>query len=93
MTELTIETFSAQLSMMLRDLSRGMVAELTDFAVAYWNGHEVVFAFLRDDDSGKIEEEFDLTAYAWEEWRPQLTRWISAPRFGPRTEVLDWLNH
>jgi hypothetical protein len=46
-----------------------MVAELTDFAVAYWSGREVVYAFLRDDDNAKIEEEFDLTAYAWDEWR------------------------
>lgn len=92
MTELTIERFESQLAMLLRDLPRGMVAELTDFAVAYWNGWEVVYAFLRDDNDGRIEEEFDLTAYVWEEWRPELTRWLAEPRFIPHTEVLDWTN-
>jgi hypothetical protein len=92
MTELTIETFAAQLAMLLRDLPRGMVAELTDFAVAYWDGREVVYAFLRDDDNAKIEEEFDLTTYAWDEWHAQLIEWLEAPRFRPHNEVLDWTN-
>jgi hypothetical protein len=51
-----------------------------------------VYAFLRDEDDGRIEEEFDLTAYVWQEWQPDLTRWLAAPRFILHAEVLDWTN-
>ncbi|MFK4448372.1 hypothetical protein ABH944_008430 [Caballeronia udeis] len=59
MTEPAFEAFSTRLGMLLRDLPCGMVADLGDFALAYWNGHEVVYAFLRDDGTDQINEEFD----------------------------------
>jgi len=52
---------------LLRDQPRGTAADLIDFAVAYWNGRQVVYCFLRDDDSGHVEKEFDMAEYVWEE--------------------------
>ena len=77
--------------MLLRDQPRGMTADLSDFAVAFWNGHQVVYGFLRDDGSGLLDEEFDLADYVWEEWALTLTAWCSMPTFTARAEVLDWL--
>jgi hypothetical protein len=76
--------------MLLRDQPRGMTADLSDFAVAFWNGHQVVYGFLRDDGSGLLDEEFDLADYVWEEWALTLTAWCSMPTFTARAEVLDW---
>lgn len=43
---MTRDQFVQQLAMMLRDLPRGTAADLNAFMVAYWNGSEIVFAFL-----------------------------------------------
>ena len=74
---------------LLRDQPRGRSAELTDFAIAYWNGHQVVYCFLRDDDSRHIEEEFDMAEYVWEEWSPAFAAWLSTPVFSARPQVLE----
>jgi hypothetical protein len=91
MNALSLESFQSHLAMLLRDQPRGMTANLSDFAVAYWNGHQVVYGFLRDDSSGRLEEEFDLADYVWEEWAVTLTAWCSMPTFTARAEVLHWL--
>jgi hypothetical protein len=44
--------FAQHVSMLLRDLPIGTTADLSDFAVAWWNGRDVTYAFLRDDESG-----------------------------------------
>lgn len=92
MSNLAVEQFKGQLAMLLRDLPRATTAELTDFAVAWWDGHQVVYAFLRDDGSGAIDEEFDLDDYQWQEWETDLARWVAQPKFGERAEVREWLN-
>jgi hypothetical protein len=88
---LSLEAFQSQLGMLLRDLPPGMVAELSDFALAYWNGHEVVYCFLNDDKHRQIDEEFDINDYVWEEWAPVFAAWCAAPTFSKRPEVLNWL--
>jgi hypothetical protein len=92
MHALSLESFQSHLAMLLRDQPRGMTADLSDFVVAYWNGHRVVYGFLRDDGGGRIEEEFDLADYVWEEWALAFTAWCSMPTFTARAEVLAWFN-
>lgn len=67
------------------------MAELTDFAVAYWNGHEVVGLFLREDDPETLDEDFELDENVWENWREELTAWLVAPCFRRREELIGWL--
>ncbi|CAH2771962.1 MAG: hypothetical protein CBARDCOR_2101 [uncultured Caballeronia sp.] len=73
MSDLPPEAFDNQIGMFLRDLPRGTVAELTDFAVAYWDGRQVVYAYLRDDRPEQIEEEFDLSDCVWIELQKPTT--------------------
>ncbi|MFM0047341.1 hypothetical protein [Paraburkholderia sediminicola] len=76
MTEVTCDTFLTQLRMFLRDLPKGTTAELTEFAVAYWDGHRVVGLYLREDGSNRLDEDFELDESAWENWRDELTGWL-----------------
>lgn len=91
MRELTFEAFHAQLRMVLRDLPPGIAAELSADMVAYWNGRQVVYAFLREDGGGQIDDEFEPEDYEWAEFRPVFAAWLASPKFAPRSEVLDWM--
>jgi hypothetical protein len=89
--QLTIEQFKTQLAMFLRDMPKGTTADLTEFAVAYWDGQQVVYAFLSPDRAGEIEEEFDLDDYVWAEWHDQFAAWVAEPVMSVRPEVERWL--
>jgi hypothetical protein len=91
MTTLTIDQFRSQLSMLLRDLPRGTTAEVAEWAIAWWDGRQLAFAFLRDDGSGAIEEEFDLDDYVWPQWQQEFAKWVAEPRFSVRAELIEWL--
>lgn len=91
MNALSLESFQSHLAMLLRDQPPGSVAELSDFAAAYWNGHEVVYCFLRDDGSGQIDEEFDIADYVWQEWASSFSAWCETPIFSIRPDVAEWL--
>jgi hypothetical protein len=82
-----IEDFKSHLSMLLRDQPIGTTADLSDFSVAWWNGHNVTYAFLRDD-SVRIVVVFDLDDYGWKRWEPDFAAWVEAPKFSARDEVL-----
>jgi hypothetical protein len=86
-----LENFKSQLSMLLQDLPIGMTADLTDFAVAYWGGRHVVYAFLSEGRGDQIDEEFDLDDYHWAEWEAEFSAWAEAPKFSVRPEVLQWI--
>lgn len=89
--EMTIEQFKTQLSTLLRDLMPGTTADLTDSAVAYWNGRGVIYCYL-DDESDLIDAEFDLDDRLWQAWQDYLSEWIAVPQFSVRSEVRDLLN-
>lgn len=91
MAQATYQTFVAQLGMLLRHLPTGTTAELTDFAVAYWDGRHVVGVYLREDGCDLLDEDFELDENAWENWSDELTAWLSAPRFSERAELKEWL--
>jgi hypothetical protein len=76
----------------LRDVRQRTIADLTDFAVAYWDGRKLRYAFLRDDGSGTLDEEFNLEDYEWEGWQNDFNAWIAHPKFAVRPEVTQWLN-
>ncbi|MFM0616207.1 hypothetical protein PQR37_19265 [Paraburkholderia nemoris] len=91
MAQATYQTFVTQLGMLLRDLPTGTTAELTDFAVAYWDGRHVVGVYLREDGGDLLDEDFELDENAWANWSDELTAWLSAPRFSERAELKEWL--
>ena len=88
---MTRKEFENRLAMILQDVAFGTTADLTDRAVAWWNGQRVVYAYLRDDGSGRIEAEFPLDAH-WSEWREWLSEWIVEPTFSVRPELQEWGN-
>ncbi|MGA7781810.1 MAG: hypothetical protein WCA85_29425 [Paraburkholderia sp.] len=83
---MTRDEFESKLAMILRDVAFGTTADLTEQAVAYWNGEHIVYATLREDDSGLIDREFDLAAQ-WPAWRGWLEAWMSQPTFSVRPEL------
>ncbi|WGS55001.1 hypothetical protein LFL96_36595 (plasmid) [Paraburkholderia sp. D15] len=87
MSRLALEQFGTQLAAMLRDLPAGTTADLTDYAVAFWNGSEVVYAFLFDDGSGRVGETFVLGDYEWKRWQDDFASWIAEPAFSVRPEL------
>jgi hypothetical protein len=88
MTTLTLDQFKSQLSKLLRDIPRGTTADLTEFAVAYWDGQQVNYAFPDNNGSGHLEEQFDLGEYEWEHWHDELAAWIAQPVFSARPEMV-----
>ena len=92
MEDMTFRKFDVNLGMMLRDVPRGTTADLTDLVIAYWGGKGVIYAYLRDDGRGLVEEEFDPEDLLWEEWRDPFRMWLAAPRFSYRQEVAGWLS-
>lgn len=83
---MTRDEFESKLAMILQDVAFGTTADLTERAVAYWNGQHIVYAMLREDDSGLIDKEFDLAAQ-WPTWRGWLEAWMSEPTFSVRPDV------
>jgi hypothetical protein len=83
---MTRDDFENKLAMILQDVAYGTTADLTDRAVAYWNGRRLVYATLRDDGSGLTGKEFDLGAQ-WPEWRAWLEAWMNEPTFSVRPEL------
>lgn len=89
--EAAVAAFRLQVGMLLRDLPPGTVAELDEFCIAWWNGNDLVFAHLCDDDPARLEEEFDLNDYEWHERREAYEAWLKEPKYSSRAEVRDWV--
>jgi hypothetical protein len=83
--------FMAQLRMFLRDLPKGTSADLTDYSVAYWDGHQVIGAFLSADKPGGLDEEFEVDQYFCDQISECIADWMAAPVFSFRPELLTWL--
>jgi hypothetical protein len=93
MPELNQETINARLMGMLSGQDRGTTADLTDFALAYWDGAAVRYLFLHEDGHGALDEHFDLTDFQIDEWHDQLVAWFGNPRFSEkRPELIEWLD-
>ena len=88
MTTLTLDQFKSQLSKLLRDIPFRTTADLTAFAVAYWDGQQVIYAFTNNNGSVQLEDQFYLGGYEWEHWHDELAAWIAHPVFSTRPEVV-----
>ncbi len=86
-----LETELDQLGMLLRDQPPCTAAELWDDTIVFWNGRELVWAWLRNDVSGLIEEEFELDLDQWDALAGVVERWLEAPRYSVRPELKAWL--
>jgi hypothetical protein len=89
--ELNHDAIDAQLASLLRDQPPGTTANLTNFAVAYWDGQRVVYVFLDEHDDAELDEEFDLTDYLLEQWEADFAAWFAEPHYSVRPELLRWL--
>jgi hypothetical protein len=49
---MTHDELHQRLTEQLQTMPLGTSADITDFAIAYWDGHKVVYAFLRAADCG-----------------------------------------
>ncbi|CDY77441.1 hypothetical protein BGLT_06354 [Caballeronia glathei] len=78
-------SFKAHVAMLLRDLPAGTTADLTDVAVAYWDGKRVVGAYLRD--GGRMDEAFDFDENAWGNWHDEFVGWLAMPSFSERSDL------
>jgi hypothetical protein len=85
--QLTIDQFKTELAELLRDLP-GTAADLTDSAIAYWDGHRVVYCYV-NEDTDLIDEEFDLNNGVWRDWEEYLSEWMAEPKFSVRPELRD----
>jgi hypothetical protein len=87
MQPLTLDQFKTQLAAMLRDIPYGTSADLTGYAIAFWDGSKVVYAFLAEDGRGHIDDEFELGDYEWNHWHDDFVSWIKEPVFSVRPEL------
>ncbi|WP_227747250.1 hypothetical protein [Paraburkholderia franconis] len=88
---MTRQRFEQQHATLLRSRPVGTTADLSDCIAAHWNGHQITYAFLCDNECGQVDEEFDLDDYVWDEWRPMFEEWLAEPTFALRHEVKRWL--
>jgi hypothetical protein len=84
-----LDQFKSQLSKLLCDIPFGTTAELTAFAVAYWDGQQIAYAFINHNGSVQLEDKFDLGEYEWEQWHDEFAAWIAQPVFSFRPEVAE----
>lgn len=85
MTSQEFRAFKANLAMLLRDMPIGTTADFFDVAVAYWDGEQVIGAYLRD--GGRLDEAFEFDQNAWESWHDELVGWQANPTFTERQEL------
>ena len=82
------EDFEQQLTALLRDAGPNIVAELTDTAIAYWNGERLVYAAVSADGTGALAGEFELDARRWTDWKSWLADWLTDPVLSARRDLL-----
>jgi hypothetical protein len=81
------EDFEQQLTALLRDTGPDTVAELTDTAIAYWNGERLVYADVSAEGTGALAGEFELDARRWTEWKGWLFNWLIDPVLSVRHDL------
>jgi hypothetical protein len=91
MAMITLQEFCSDASMLLRDQPRGAAARLSQHVIAWWSGHAIVFAYLREDNETLIEEEFDPGDLRWDDWADAFQRWLALPAFERFDEIERWI--
>ncbi|GJH39308.1 hypothetical protein CBA19CS91_41145 [Paraburkholderia hospita] len=81
------EDFETQLHVLLRSAGPETVAELTDAAIAYWNGQRLVYATVDADGTGTLTGACALDAGTWPEWKDWLADWLADPVLSVRHDL------
>lgn len=79
------------LATLLRNRPLGTTADINKQTVAYWDGYEVRGIHLRHDQSGRLDEDFELDERTLNRLHADLVAWMAAPRYTVRPELVDWL--
>ncbi|MBN3760545.1 hypothetical protein [Burkholderia sp. Ac-20365] len=82
-----IEDFEQQLTAILQSAGPGTVAELTDTAIAYWNGIHLVYAEIDIDGTGALTGAFEMNAQRWTQWKDWLSDWLTDPVISVRHDL------
>ena len=86
-TDIDFETFSCRLVALLRAQPVGTTADLTDAAVAFWDGGQLVCALRPEEELGTFDDVFELKL-GWYNWKATLLAWLSAPTFTKRAVLV-----
>lgn len=78
---------------LLRNRPLGTTADINKHTVAYWDGYEVRGIHLRNDQSGRLDDDFDFDERTLNQLHGDLVEWMAAPRYTIRPELVDWLKH
>jgi len=90
--ELNHESVDARLADLLNNRPSGTTADLTDFAVAFWDGARVRYVFLDEDKTEDLDDEFELNDYELDQWHDEISAWFADPRFTENhAGLLRWL--
>ncbi|GAB7521288.1 hypothetical protein [Paraburkholderia sp. 2C] len=84
---MNMDEFKSSIAKLLRDVPRGITADLSDSVTAHWAGSEVVYCRLCEDGSGGVGEEFDLNEKMWVQLQSVIDSWIKRPVFSMRPEM------
>ena len=81
------EDFEAQLRMLRQIAGPETVAELTDTAIAYWNGQRLVYATVDAEGTDTLIGPWALDAHTWPEWKDWLAYWLTDPVLSVRHDL------
>ncbi|MEQ5844348.1 MULTISPECIES: hypothetical protein [Paraburkholderia] len=87
------ETELDLLEMLLRDQPLCTAAEISNFAIAFWDGRRLSWARLTKDGSDRADEMFNLDLDAWDELCGYVDDWLASPRYSERPELHRWLQN
>lgn len=75
------------LEKLLREQPLCTAADITNFAIAFWDGQRLAWVRLRNDGSGRVGEMFNLDLDAWDELSGDVDAWLASPRYSERPEL------
>jgi len=87
----TNDSVRANIGMLLRDHPAGTTADLLDYTVAYWDGHEIMGMHLSADAPGQLDEDFEFSDEFLAHISEAIDDWIKQPRYTFRPQLLEWL--
>ncbi|MFP3558906.1 hypothetical protein SB861_50930 [Paraburkholderia sp. SIMBA_049] len=86
-----IGAFTLRLGMLLRNMPPGTAADIGDGCIAWRSGEQVAFAWLRDNDRGNIDCEFQLDEQIWRDHGETFSSWIRNPQYCEEEAVRQWI--
>jgi len=84
------EKIRRHIGMLLRDQPPGTTADLSDYTVAYFDGHHVMGLYLSADAPG-FDEEFELTDEFLDQIPEVVAAWLNQPTYTLRPELMELL--